>query len=159
MAPGSRAHRAGPRRLRELQGAHPVAGRFLKAVIAAVALMVFGVARGGGRVDLGVRNEASRRRAIVARDVVAGALAGAVASGGVLAYTSSATSRGAQDWKPVLATGVGVGLLVGLAVGMIQANRHGRDEPARPTSDGLSFHAQHHDRSGIFIAELPQVRF
>ena len=63
----------------------------------------------------------------------------------------------------MLATGVGVGvgLVIGLAVGMIEANRYRHDEPARPTSDGLAFqeHAHAHDRSGVFVAGLPPVRF
>jgi hypothetical protein len=137
-------------------------GRFVsfRAVVAAVTLMACGAGRGDSNVDLRIRQDAGSKRAIVARDIVAGGLAGAVLSGGVLAYTSSFTSQGAQDWRPVLATGVGVGLVIGLAVGMIEANRYGHDEPARPTSDGLAFQEQHaHDRSGVFVAALPPVRF
>ncbi len=80
-------------------------------------------------------------------------------SGGVLAYAFGTSGQEAQDWRPVLATGVGLGLLVGLAVGMIQANRCRHDEPARLTSDGLSFQEQHRDTSGVFVAGLPPVRF
>ena len=130
-----------------------------RAVVAVVALIACGAVWGGdNHVDLRIPHEAVRKRGIVLRDIAVGGIAGAVVSGGVLAYASSA-SQGAQDWKPVLATGVGVGLLVGLAVGMIQANRCAQQEPARPTSDGLSFQEQHHDKSGVFVASLPAVRF
>lgn len=131
----------------------------IRAAVAAVALTAFGTAHGDDKVDLRIQQEAVGKRAIVARDIALGGAAGAVLSGGVLAYTSSFTSRGAQDWRPVLVTGVGVGLLIGLAAGMIEANRYGHDEPARPTSDGLSFQEQHHDSSGVFVAGLPPVRF
>ncbi len=133
---------------------------FFRAVVAAVTLMACGAARGDNKVDLRIRQDAGIKRAIVARNIVFGGLAGAALSGGVLAYTSRLTSQGAQDWRPVLATGVGVGLVIGLAVGMIEANRYGHDEPTRPTSDGLAFQEQHaHDMSGVFVAGLPPVRF
>ncbi len=128
-------------------------------MVAAVTLVACSVVHGGDQVDLRVRRDATSRRGVVVRDIALGGMAGAIVSGGVLAYASAATNQGAQDWRPVLATGVGVGLLVGLTIGMIQANRHGQHEPARPTSDGLSFQEQHHDRSGVFVAELPAVRF
>jgi len=137
-------------------------GRFVsfKALVAAATLMAFGAARGDNKVDLRIRQDAGIKRSVVARDIVFGGLAGAALSGGVLAYTSGFTSQGAQDWRPVLATGVGVGLVIGLAVGMIEANRYRHDEPSRPTADGLSFQEQHaHDRSGVFVAGLPPVRF
>ena len=133
---------------------------FFRAAAAAATLIACGLAR-GDRVDLRARHDAGRERAIIVlRGVAVGGIAGAVVSGGVLAYTASVTGGAAQDWRPVLATGVGVGLIIGLAVGMIQANRYGRDEPARPTSDGLSFQEQHpRDRSGAFLAGLPALRF
>jgi MFS family permease len=137
-------------------------GRFtvFRAAAATAALFACGAALGDS-VDLRIRRDTGRARAIiVARDVAVGGIAGAVVSGGVLAYTASVAGGAAQDWRPVLATGVGVGLILGLAVGMIQANRYGRDEPARPTSDGLSFQEQHpRDRSGAFVAGLPALRF
>jgi hypothetical protein len=132
---------------------------FFRAAVAVVTLIACSAAWGHDKVDLRVRRDVYARRSIVARDIVVGGVAGAIVSGGVLAYASSA-GYGAQDWKPVLATGVGAGLVIGLAVGMIEANRYGQDQPARPTSDGLSFQEQHtHDKSGVFVAELPPVRF
>jgi hypothetical protein len=177
-APWSAAVRARPGRAHSPEASTPASGtgltacwrggllrslvtfRAFRAAVAFATLVTCIAARGDNGVDLRVRRDAWSKRALVARDIAVGGLAGAVLSGGVLAYTSSVANQGSQDWKPVLATGVGVGLLVGLAVGMIEANRYGHDEPARPTSDGLSFREQHsQDRSGVFVAGLPPVRF
>ncbi len=130
-----------------------------RVVVAVVALVAGGVVRGEDKVDLRIRREAVSKRGVLVRDIAVGGIAGAVVSGGALAFTSTVTSHGSQNWKPALAAGVGVGLLVGLTVGMIEANRYGQHEPSRSTSDGLSFQEQHHDRSGVFVAELPPVRF
>lgn len=129
-----------------------------RAIVAIAAVVAGGAVRGEDNVDLRIRREAMSK-GVAVRDIAVGGIAGAVASGGVLTYASTATSQGARGWQPVLATGVGAGLLVGLAVGMIEANRYGRDEPARPMSDGLSYQELHHDQSGGFVAELPSLRF
>jgi hypothetical protein len=131
---------------------------FFQSAAALLVLLASGLVRADG-IDVRGRSDAASKRVIVARDTVVGGLAGAVVSGGVLAYTYTRTAQRA-DWKPLLATGVGVGLLIGLAAGMIEANRYGHGESPRHTSDGLSFQEQHsNDKGGVFVAMLPSVRF
>ncbi len=131
----------------------------LRMVLGAAAiamLLACGAARGDG--DLRRRESVGRRRA-VARGLAVTRSSEAAVNGGVLADTYRAATQGAQEWKPVLTSSLGVGVLLSFAVEMIQANRYGQHEQAHPTSDGLSFQEQRRDRSGAFVVALPALRF
>jgi hypothetical protein len=92
----------------------------------------------------------------VARDALWGGLAGAALGGGFVGYQAGLGTRGEYDWKPVLVTGVAIGLGAGLLWGLaraMSAPHHGA--PNGPVSDGMALSAQRpSDLSGQFTAPI-----
>jgi hypothetical protein len=126
-----------------------------KAIVGAALLLASLLARADG-LELRAPTD---RVALVARDTLWGGVAGAALSGGFLGYRLGLGDGGA-DWKPVLATGVGLGLVAGLVWGIVEASAPPRYlRPNGPVVDGLAYEDTHADRSGKFVVSFPLGRF
>jgi hypothetical protein len=119
-------------------------------------LLGFGVAQAQERTV-----EVRERRnpvAIVAADTLWGGLAGGAVSGGIIGYRMGIENRNNYDWKPVLATGLAIGVGAGLLWGIVDATSGGSGPgyslPNGRISDGLSYGATHVELSGAVTAPV-----
>ena len=112
--------------------------KMAKVLVAAVALLAFGVASAQDTVVVQHANPVG----LVARDTVAGAALGAAVGGGIILYNMGIQNNSGYDWGRTLAWGAGVGAVVGLVWGVVDATTasgaYGARSAIARAHDGLS---------------------
>lgn len=135
--------------------------RVAKVLVAAVALLAFGVASAQDTVVVHHPNPVG----LVARDTVAGAALGAVVGGGVILYNMGIENNSGYNWGRTLALGAGIGAAAGLVWGVVDATTasgaYGARRSIAMAHDGLSpsLSAAADSAPGEVLAPIAMGRF
>jgi hypothetical protein len=130
--------------------------RMVKALVVAVTLVGFGVARADEVVVH--RNPAGT----VLRDTVSGGVLGSAVAGGVILYNMGIQNHHNYDWGRTLAWGAGIGLAAGLVWGIVDAASGPSYAMATPVAhDGMSASLDTHrlDQSNKVLMPVALGRF
>lgn len=140
--------------------------RYLRALLAVLAIAVVGLQVARADDDVYVRRHANPM-GTVARDTIAGGVAGSAVAGGIILYNMGIEDDDDYDWGRTLAWGALIGAGVGLVWGIVDATTAPTYEmqaaaAARaPVRDGqsLTMDVRRRDQSRVETFSLLHKRF
>lgn len=133
-----------------------------RALLAALVLAAVGT-QAARADDVYVRR--SNPAGTIARDTIAGGLAGSAVAGGIILYNMGIEDDDDYDWERTLAWGAVIGLGVGLVWGIVDATTAPSHDhahaAARPVRDGnsMTLDLRKKDQSGMETFSLLTKRF
>ncbi len=137
--------------------------RIVKALVAAIALLGFGITSAHAQETVTVQKRGSSM-GVVLRDTIAGGLVGSAVSGGIILYNMGIQDKSDYDWQKTLAWGAVIGLGAGLIWGIVDATSgpsYAVVTPREPVRDGrsTSLDVSPHDQSGTQLFGVYARRF